>query len=171
MDEEELIEVLQEYFAEVLKQKKKVIQYVVNEFQRIYKAKDENLEYEKELNSELSRLQKTREKYMDMYTDDLISRDELNDKIGGMRKEIERLENELKLISYHVTKGDQLEAVLNNTFKEIEDITDVHQMTNTQLKKIIQKIVVDKDGNVDIYLRILGDLGLEEAVLINDDYT
>ena len=44
-------------------------------------------------------------------------------------------------------------------------------MTNTQLKKIIQKIVVDKDGNVDIYLRILGDLGLEEAVLINDNYT
>lgn len=74
-----------------------------------------------------------------MYTDDLISREELNDKIGGMRKEIERLENELKLISYHITKGEQLEAVLNNTFKEIEDITDVHQMTNTQLKKIIQK--------------------------------
>ena len=171
VDEEELIEVLQEYFTEVLKQKKKVIRYVVNEFQRIYKAKDENLEYEKELNSELSRLQKTREKYMDMYTDDLISREELNDKIGGMRKEIERLENELKLISYHITKGEQLEAVLNNTFKEIEDITDVHQMTNTQLKKIIQKIVVDKDGNVDIYLRILSDLGLEEAVLINDNYT
>ena len=171
VDEEELIEVLQEYFTEVLKQKKKVIRYVVNEFQRIYKAKDENLEYEKELNSELSRLQKTREKYMDMYTDDLISREELNDKIGGMRKEIERLENELKLISYHITKGEQLEAVLNNTFKEIEDITDVHQMTNTQLKKIIQKIVVDKDGNVDIYLRILGDFGLEEAVLINDNYT
>ena len=171
VDEEELIEVLQEYFTEVLKQKKKVIRYVVNEFQRIYKAKDENLEYEKELNSELSRLQKTREKYMDMYTDDLISREELNDKIGGMRKEIERLENELKLISYHITKGEQLEAVLNNTFKKIEDITDVHQMTNTQLKKIIQKIVVDKDGNVDIYLRILGDLGLEESVLINDNYT
>ena len=80
VDEEELIEVLQEYFTEVLKQKKKVIRYVVNEFQRIYKAKDENLEYEKELNSELSRLQKTREKYMDMYTDDLISREELNDR-------------------------------------------------------------------------------------------
>lgn len=47
----------------------------------------------------------------------------------------------------------------------------MHQMTNTQLKKIIQKIVVDKDGNVDIYLRIFGDFGLEEAVLINDDYT
>lgn len=166
IDEEELIEVLQEYFSEVLKQKKKVINYVVNEFQRVYKAKDENVEYEKELNMQLTKLQKTRQKYMDMYTDDLISREELNEKIGGMRKEIEHLENELKMVSYHLTKGEQLEAILNDTFKTIEDIADIRQMTNTQLKRIIQKIQVDKDGNVDIYLRLLGDLGLDEAVLI-----
>ena len=103
---------------------------------------------------------------MDMYTDDLISREELNEKIGGMKKEIDRLENELKMVSYNLTKGEQLEAILNNTFKEMEDITDVHEMTNTQLKRLINKIEVDKDGNVDIYLRILGDLGLAETVLI-----
>lgn len=166
IDEEELIGVLQEYFVEVLKQKKKVINYVVNEFQRVYKAKDENVEYEKELNTQLTKLQKKRQKYMDMYTDDLISREELNEKIGGMRKEIEHLENELKMVSYHLTKGEQLEAILNDTFKTIEDIADIRQMTNAQLKRIIQKIQVDKDGNVDIYLRLLGDLGLDEAVLI-----
>ena len=106
--------------------------------------------------------------YADMYTDDLISREELNTKIGGMRKEIERLENELKMVSYHLTKGEQLEHILGNTFKAVEDITDVHQMTNEQLKQIIQKIEVDKEGNVDIFLRLFGDLGLEEAVLIEN---
>ncbi len=171
VDEEELIEVLQEYFAGLLKAKKSVISYVVNQFQKVYKAKDENLDYEKELTAQLIKLQKTRQKYMDMYADDLISRDELNAKIGGMRKEIERLENELKMISYNLTKGEQLESVLTSTFKEIEDITDVHQMTNTQLKRIIQKIEVDKEGNVDIYLRLLGDLGLDSTVLISDNLT
>lgn len=107
---------------------------------------------------------------MDMYADDLISREELNEKIGGMREEIERLENELKMVSYHLTKGKQLEVILNSTFQTIEDITDVHRMTNTQLKKIIRKIEVDKDGNVDIYLRLLGDLGLDETVWIKDDF-
>lgn len=150
---------------------KKVIAHVVNEFQRVYKAKDENVEYEKELNAELAKLQKTRQKYMDMYTDDLISREELNEKIGGSRQEMERIENELKMVSYHLTKGEQLENILNNTFKEIEDITDVHQMTNQQLKRLIQKIEVDKDGNVDIYLRLLGDLGLDESVLIEENET
>ena len=166
VDEEELIQVLQEYFQEVLSKKKRVIEHVTKEFQRVYKAKDENVEYEKELNAELNKLRKSREKYMDMYTDDLISREELNERIGGMRKEIERLESELKMVSYHLTKGEQLEAILNSTFKQMEDITDVHEMNNTQLKRLIQKIEVDKDGNVDIYLRLIGDLGLDEAVLV-----
>ena len=171
VDEEELIEVLQEYFAGVLKAKKSVISYVVGQFQKVYKAKSENLNYEKELAAQLTKLQKTRQKYMDMYADDLISRDELNAKIGGMRKEIERLENELKMVSYNLTKGEQLESVLSSTFQEIEDITDVHEMTNVQLKRIIQKIEVDKEGNVDIYLRLLGDLGLDSTVLISDNRT
>ena len=45
-----------------------------------------------------------------------------------------------------MTKGEQLEAVLNNTFKQLENITDVREMTNVQLKKLVQKIEVDKDG-------------------------
>ena len=167
VDEEELIQVLQVYFQDVLSKKKKVIDHVIREFQRVYKAKDENIEYEKALKAELNKLRKSREKYMNMYTDDLISREELNEKIGGMRKTIERLENELKMVTYHLTKGEQLDAVLDSTFKELEDITDVHEMTNTQLKRLIKKIEVDKDGNVDIYLRLLGDLGLDETVLKN----
>lgn len=171
LDEDELIRTLQKYFSDLLESKKNVIRHITNEFQRVYKAKDENLNYEKELNARLSKLQKTRQRYMDMYADDLISREELNEKIGGMRKEIEGLESELKMVSYHLTKGEQLEGILNRTFREIEDISDVGEMSNAQLKKIIQKIEVDKDGNVDIYLRLFGDLGLDETILINDDHT
>ena len=171
LDEDELIDRLQEYFMNILKSKKRVTEYFVKEFQRIYKAKDENLEYAALLQAQLAKLKKSRERYMEMYADDLISREELNEKIGGTKQEIERLENELKMVAYHLTKGEQLEIILNRTFKEIEDISDVHQMTNAQLKRIIQKIEVDKDGNVDIYLRIFGDLGLDETVLISDNQT
>ena len=158
-----LMDVLQEYFNHILSQRKKVVKYVVDEFQRVYKAKDENLEYERELKNQLNKLTKARDKYMDMYADDLITRQELNDRIGNYRKEIERLEGELKMVSSHLTKGEQLESVLNRTFKEIEDITDICEMTNAQLKRIIQKIEVDKEGNVEIFLRLFGDLGLEKT--------
>ena len=171
VDEEELIIALQAYFAGLLNEKAKVIRYVVGEFNRVYKAKSENEDYEKDLRDTLAALEKTRQKYMDMYTDDLISREELNTKIGGFRKEIERLNNELKLTEYNIDKGQQLEGLIKRTFDTIEKIGDVRSLTNSELRSIIQKIVVDKNGNVDIYLRLLGDLGLEETVLINYDRT
>jgi len=166
VDEEELIQVLERYFAELLKNKKNIISYVVNEFTKIYRAKDDNENYEKELSDKLAKLKKTRQKYMDMYTDDLISREELKQKIGSMKTEMERLENELKLVQYNLDKGDQLEEIIKKTFQSIEDITSVRDMTNVQLKKIIQKIEVDKDGNIDIYLRLFGDLGLDESIFV-----
>ena len=171
IDEGELIKVLSDYFAHILSQKKGVMDYVVNEFEKIYKAKDENVNYEKQLQEELDKIKYNRQKYMDMYTDDLISREELNEKIGGSRKRIEQLENELKLVSYQITKREQLESILLKTFKQIEDIADVSQMANAQLRKIIQKIEVDKDGNVDIYLKLFGELGLNDSVLLNSDRT
>lgn len=52
VDEEELIQALQEYFHEILSKKKKVINYVIKEFQRVYKAKDENVEEKKDSHQE-----------------------------------------------------------------------------------------------------------------------
>lgn len=171
VDEDELIEALEKYFAEILRSKKNVIDHVVGEFNRIYKAKNENVEYEKELNAKLAKFQKTRQKYMDMYADDLISRDELNAKIGGMKQAVDRLENDLNLVSLNITKGEQLETIIQSTFTTMESIVNVRDMTNAQLRQIIQKIEVDQDGNIDIYLRLLGDMGLDETVLISDNHT
>ena len=72
----------------------------------------------------------------------------MNDKLGGTRQELERLENELKMVSSNLTRRPD-GKILNDTFKQIEDITDVHEMTNMQLKRLIKKIEVDKRGNVD----------------------
>jgi site-specific DNA recombinase len=86
LDEQELIGVLQDYFTELVQNKKRVTQNIVSEFTRIYKVKDENVNYEKELRDKLAKLEKLRSKYMDMYADDLITRQELNDKLGGARR-------------------------------------------------------------------------------------
>lgn len=171
LKEEELMQNLQSHFIHLLKEKKSVIQQVVSEFQRVHRAKDENISVEKELSAQRDKLQKKRQKYMDMYTDDLISREELNQKLSGMKGELERLDSELKLVRHNLTKGERLQDVLNTTFRVLEDISDIHEMTNAQLKQVVQKIEVDKDGNVDIFLRLVSELGLEKNFLICYDQT
>ena len=171
IDEGELMESLRDYFTNVLLQKPSLIQHVTKEFMAIYKTKDDNEQYEADLMDKLTKLQRTRQKYMDMYTDDLISRDELREKMPSVTAAIEKIENELKLVSYNLNKGNQIEEILNSTFKTVEDIISLENMTNAQLKLILQKIVASPDGNCDIYLRLFGDMGLDDACLIQASHT
>ena len=108
---------------------------------------------------------------MDMYTDDLITREELNEKIGKDKAEVERLEAELRMVEQHLTKGDQLHTILTDTFRSIEDVLDLRNATNAQLKRVIDRIEVDHDGNVEVYLKLFRELGMEETVPIYDNRT
>jgi len=171
IDEGDLIESLRGYFTGILLQKPSLIKQVTKEFINIYKTKENNEGHEIDLRDKLASLQKTRQKYMDMYTDDLISREELREKMGSVNNTIEKVENELRLVSYNLNKGDQLAEILNHTFKTVEDIISMDTMTNTQLKMIVQKILVSHDGNCDIYLRLFGDIGLDDTFLISDNQT
>ena len=166
LKEEELVQVLTDYFRSILADRKNIVQYVVREFECVYKTKDVNDVREKEITAELNKLTKSRQKFMDMYTDDLISREELNLQLGGVRQRLEKLEKELKVVNYHLSKQDRLEEILNKTFRSIEDIVDVTQMNNAQLRKIVQRIEVDKDGNVDVMLRLVQDLELDCMVTV-----
>ena len=171
LGEEELVQALENYFSDILTYRKKIIDYVIKEFLKLYRAKDENVNIQRNLLDKMVKLKKTRQKYMDMYTDDLISRQELNQKMGDLKSQLEVLENELKLVEYNLNQGDQLKDILSRTFKSIEDITAVHDMSNEQLKQIIQKIEVDHEGNVDIYLRLFEELGFEDTISINNNHT
>lgn len=45
----------------------------------------------------------------------------------------------------------------------------MEHMTNTQLKRILEKIVVNEHGKVDIYLRLFSDIDLDNSVLFNNN--
>lgn len=89
---------------------------------------------------------------MDMYTDDLITREELSEKLKPIKGEIHRLERDLQLLEYNLNNAIQPEELILKTFPNLESLTSVRDMTNEQLKQIIQKIEADKNGCVDIYL-------------------
>ncbi|MCL2253230.1 MAG: recombinase family protein [Lachnospiraceae bacterium] len=162
IDEDELLESLREYFGGALREMPDVVKRVTSDLVRIYKTKSDDEQYGEELRSNLEKLNKARKKYMDMYTDDLISRDELRDKMTVLNSSIDKTESDLNLISYNTDKSNQLTDILNRTFKSYEDIITMDELTNTHLKQIIQKIQIDRHGNCNIYLRLFGDIGLPE---------
>jgi len=171
VDEVDLVESLQEYFVNIISKKPSIIKHASKGFISFYKSKSDDKHYESELRVKLSKSQKTRQKYIDMYTDDLISHEELKNKMIALKVEIEKIENNLKLTTYNLDKGNQLEDLLARTFNTIEDIVSMDTITNAGLKQIIKKIVVNADGDCDIYLHLFGDIGLDETYLIKDNQT
>ncbi len=171
LSEDELKTALRDFFADMLDNHNAIITNIVREFNRNYHTKEDNQEQEKELNERLLKANKARKKYMDMYEDDIISRVELREKVAHLNTEIERCENELKLTSYNLSKGEQLESVLSTTFKRMDSMVDVENITNQQLKEVIDKISIDEHGRIDVYLKLLSDIGLEQSILLSHHST
>lgn len=171
IDEGLLKDAIHDYFVAILSQKEQVIENIVSQFNRIYHTKQENSNYEQELSTRLAKAKKSRQKSMDMYEDELITREELRERVTPLNAEIQTCENELKLIQYNLTKGDQLEQVLSTTFATLESVLDMDTMTNVQLKQLVDKITVDETGKIDVYLKLLSDIGLDQTILIAQDRT
>ena len=61
--------------------------------------------------------------------------------------------------------------ILADTFKEIEDISNLRAITNAQLRRVIDRIEVDRNGNVEVFLKLFRELGLDETVRICNSCT
>lgn len=171
LDEQTLIENLQEYFSQSLKNRDTMVKNIVSRFNAIYHDSNENQKHFDEFNHKRTSLEKQRQKYMDMYVDELISREELNAKLKNINAELEHIQNELTITEYNINRSEMLDTLLDQTFADMESITDLSAVTNAQLKKIIDRIEVDNNGNIDIYLKAFGEIGLEKTFLITDDHT
>jgi len=171
IDEGELKEAIHRYFVEILNTKKDVTKSVIKEFNLIYNKKNSNKDYEKELSGKLEKAEKSRKKYMEMYEDDLITREELKERAGELNKTIKHLESEMKLILQNKGKSDSLESALYGAFADIESVIDINLMNNTRLKRMIDKITVDENGGMNVYLKLLSDIGINYNILISDFQT
>ncbi len=156
IDEQELMSAIREHFKQILDLKPDALKSIVRAFNRIYQTKDDNAEYETNLNERLQKANKSRQKYMDMYNDDLITREELKEKLVSLNAEIEKIENELTLIKQSSCEGDKSE-ILSQTLSDIDSVLSMEHITNLQLRQIIQKIVVDEHGVVDVYFQPFSD--------------
>lgn len=171
LDEQVLIESLQNYFIQSLKNRDTMVKNIVSRFNSLYHDSNENQNRFAELDQKRSSLEKQRQKYMDMYVDELISREELNSKLKSINSDLEHIRNELTVTEYNISRSEMLGTILDRTFANMENVTDLSTVTNAQLKNIIDRIEVDKNGNIDIFLKTLDDIGLEKVFLISDSHT
>lgn len=164
VSEEGLIKELENYFISALSSEEEITKRILKEFHSAAASQDETHSRLNAIKAQIVKLNARRQKYMDMYADDLLSREELNKQIGGMRAEIECLKNEENVLKRYTPEPEQLDNVIKDTFTEIREMVDLHKVSNARLKRVVQKIEVGADGSVNIYLHPLVQLGLDKCI-------
>ena len=165
IDEEELLNAIKEYLKSIISNKKNFMKVVEKEFEKITKLRESNERSEESLLKEIEKVTVKKQKYMEMFQNEVINIQELKKYTNPLNEDIERLERELKLISSEIKEKDVLEKELSKTISTVDDILNNKTITNAMLKTIIDVIEVDSDSNVEVRLKLLNEIGSTPAVI------
>lgn len=165
IDEEELLNAIKIYLKSIIKNKKDFMKAVEKEFEKITKLRENNERSEESLLKEIEKVTVKKQKYMEMFQNEIINIQELKKYTNPLNEDIARLERELKLITSEIKEKDVLEKELNKTIKTVDDILNNQTITNAMLKTIIDVIEVDSDSNIEVRLKLLNEIGTNESVI------
>ncbi len=169
IDEEELLNAIKEYLKSIISNKKNFMKAVEKEFEKITALRENNERSEESLLKEIEKVTVKKQKYMEMFQNEVINMQELKQYTNPLNEDISRLERELKLITSEIKEKDVLEKELTKTIRTVDDILNNETITNAMLKTIIDVIEVDSEGNVEVRLKLLNEIGSQPTVITNFD--
>ena len=150
IDEEELLNAIKKYLKSIISNKKNFMKAVEKEFEKITKLRESNERSEGSLLKEIEKVTTKKQKYMEMFQNEIINIQELKQYTAPLNEDISRLERELKLITSEIKEKDVLEKELSKTIKRhklISTITIAFLMFSTlnivmifSFMKILQNI-------------------------------
>ena len=169
IDEEELLNAIKEYLKSIISNKKEFMKSVQKEFDKITKLRENNERSEKSLLQEIEKITVKKQKYMEMFQNEVINIQELKKYTNPLNEDIARLERELKLITSEIKEKDVLEKELTRTISTIDDILNNETITNAMLKTIIDVIEVDSEANIEVRLKLLNEIGIHPPTVLNSN--
>ena len=57
----------------------------------------------------------------------------------------------------HDLNDEDVDRVIRRTMENLKDFVSVRKLNNAQLKQLVEKIEVDEDGTVNVYLRLFAE--------------
>lgn len=149
IEEEELLIDILDYFIKSIKELKQGEYLFINEIIKQQKKLCEQDELEVEYNQKLQKNLRKKEKYIELFQNDIITLDELKEEMTQLQEEIRAIEE--ILANYKNRDND-----VNNDRGSIMNFSDYMNHTylnNRILKRIIDRITVDKNKVVKVYIK------------------
>ena len=156
LDEPELLEQLRQYVASMIGDRESFISRVLGELDRLPLQNREPEDPRPELEAERKKLAAKRERYQELYANDLITMDELKQKLGTVTERLQSIDGELAQLRHPEQPGGDREQSLCR--QEIMKFLELETITNMDLRRILDHISVHKNGTIRVVLKKLDEI-------------
>lgn len=156
VNDDELINAITLFFKQFLVNKKHMSRQITNMIKSmIEQNKKHDSESPEILQKRLDKLSSEKEKYMDMYKNDIINMGELKTFTSNINEEIQELKNKLSMFSKEIFLTDEeIQKYVEEYLNKVEVTIGHGNLDNQHLKEIIDKIVIKPDGTVNIIIKL-----------------
>ncbi|MBP2645289.1 MAG: Resolvase domain protein [Firmicutes bacterium] len=165
IDEQELLEAIKSYLGSLVSSQDKLLKQTIAEFRKQYKPEEHEIS-ETFILVELARLKKAKSKQTEMFEVDAITIEELKERTAELNASIAKYENELSTIRGSTSVLSQIDELVRKYCGSIQAVLAANIIDNAMLRKVIEKIVVTVEGEVQVYLKLFSDLEMIHAVAI-----
>lgn len=159
IDEAELLTAIQNYFSEMMNSQKKLMEKVIQLLKRKCNKDDFTCNANR-IKKELDRLKRMKRKQTEMYEVEIISIEELKERVGELNRQMDSYEKELKGVTREEIMQSQMDVLVRKYCAEIKSILGSNEFGNVLLKKLIHKILVNEDGDIKVKLNLFSEVAL-----------
>ena len=147
LDERELLEQIKGYFCTLIGNREAFVEGVLSGLDKQL-PRDDPEQSRRDIRAKQKRLLQKRSRYQEMYADELITIEELKEKLAGVMEELRAAQLHLEQIA----RTDQPPGD-GHCRREIERFLELETATNADMRRLIDRITVGREGTVHVVLR------------------
>lgn len=155
LDESELLAQLQSYFSSLIADKEAFLVGVLSSLEQQLPKADDSAAFRAEMESRRKKLLSKKDRYQEMYANNLLSLSELKEKVGKLQEELNTIDGNLEQLAQTAKLPDRSEAIIQRYTDKIHRFLALETITNADLHRVVDHILVNRDGNVKIVLKQL----------------
>ena len=158
LDEPQLLKQLREYFTSLITDKDSFITSILACLDKQIPASQNPELARKEIESKRKKLLSRKARYQEMYTNDIITIDELKNNVSSITEELKELDITLEQLAMNKNIVNNAEEIIRHYTEEIHRFLELETITNLDMRRILDHISVDRDGHVRVVLKKLDDM-------------
>lgn len=158
LNEPDLIRELKHYFTSLISDKEAFIASVLASLEQKIPKTENPAQTKRDMEQKRKKLLSKKERYQEMYANDLITLPELKAKLSAILEELKTVDMDLEQIEQSVRIFNNGEQVIRRYTEEINRFLELDTVTNANMRRVLDHISVSRDGNVRIILKKFEDM-------------